>query len=49
MFDELKKKIRDIETQSLAMDGVSPTFSVTDILSIIESVEKSIKDAEKGE
>lgn len=42
MFEELKKKIRDIETQSLAMDGCSPSFSVSDILSIIDSVGKDI-------
>lgn len=41
-FEELKKKIRDIETQSLAMDGCSPSFSVNDILSIIDSVGKDI-------
>ena len=39
-FEELKKKIKDIETQSLAMDGCSPSFSVNDILSIIDSVGK---------
>ena len=41
-FEELKKKIKDIETQSLAMDGCSPSFSVSDILSIIDSVGKDI-------
>jgi len=39
ILEELRKKIADIETQSLAMDGCRPTFTVNEILDLIDSVE----------
>lgn len=39
VLEELKKKISDIETQSLAMDGCRPTFTVSEIMDLIDSVE----------
>ena len=36
---ELKKKLSDIEIQNLAMEGCSPTFTVSDIMDLIDSVE----------
>ena len=40
VLEELKKKIADIETQSLAMEGCRPTFTVSDIMDLIDSVEQ---------
>lgn len=39
VLEELKRKIADIETQSLAMEGCRPTFTVSEIMDLIDSVE----------
>lgn len=39
ILEELKKKLSDIEIQNLAMEGCSPTFTVSDIMDLIDSVE----------
>ena len=39
ILEELKKKIANIETQSLAMDGCRPTFTVSEIMDLIDGVE----------
>lgn len=49
VLEELKKKISDIETQSLAMDGCRPTFTVSEIMDLIDSVESDKQKAESAQ
>lgn len=49
VLEELKKKIADIETQSLAMDGCRPTFTVSEIMDLIDSVESDKQKAESAQ
>lgn len=49
VLEELKKKISDIETWSLAMDGCGPTFTVSDIMDLIDSVESDKQKAESAQ
>lgn len=49
VLEELKKKISDIETQSLAMDGCRPTFTVSEIMDLIDSVESGKQKAESAQ
>lgn len=38
---ELKKKIADIDAQTLAMEGCSPAFTVSEIMDLIDSMESA--------
>jgi len=49
ILEELRKKIADIETQSLAMDGCRPTFTVSEIMDLIDSVETDKQTAESAQ
>lgn len=49
VLEELKKKISDIETQSLAMEGCRPTFTVSEIMDLIDSVESDKQTAESAQ
>lgn len=40
-LEELKKKLSDIEIQNLAMEGCGPTFTVSDIMDLIYSIESA--------
>ncbi|MBR3644930.1 MAG: hypothetical protein IKN54_00785 [Lachnospiraceae bacterium] len=47
-LEELKKKLSDIETQSLAWEGCGPTFTVSDIMDLIDSIEFAQNPSQKG-
>lgn len=49
ILEELKKKLSDIEIQNLAMEGCSPTFTVSDIMDLIDSVESDKKTAKSAQ
>lgn len=49
ILEELKKKIADIETQSLAMEGCRPTFTVSEIMDLIDSVETDKQTEESAQ
>ena len=49
ILEELKKKLSDIEIQNLAMEGCSPTFTVSEIIDLIDSVESDKQTEESAQ